>query len=158
MSPFDNPGRSGPGWAPSAACMLGLLLAARMGWAQPLVSDLQVDQAISQTQYAYQAQPRVRIAFALSAPAEVTVQVSRHLPRCDGATRDRQGNLGVADRAAWRGRRYLPGWSPGLVFPRNVSDQASEPVDSYDVATDSQGHIYLMAPGGLFRYGPDGEP
>jgi hypothetical protein len=89
---------------------------------------------------------------------EGMVDASRSFPAFGGAVQDGRGNLYLAERATWRGRRYASGWRLDQTYPRSASAQAQDPVECYDVALDSQGNLCLMAPSGVYRYDPAGNP
>ena len=75
-----------------------------------------------------------------------------------GAVRDGKGNLLVADRRNWRGRRLSPTWSVEETFPKYSQGHSSDPVECFDVAADSHGNVYAVTIVGLYKYGPDGLP
>ena len=75
-----------------------------------------------------------------------------------GAIRDSKGNLLLADRGAWRGRRYSPAWKLEVTYPTASLGQSSDPVECFDVAVDSHDEVYLATSGGLYKYQANGDP
>ena len=236
--------------------------------AESAVTDLRVQQAIIKSQFTYDAQPQVRIAFTLRSKQEVTVLIARHLPDelqmqseyiaepfpvrtlklgklaagpheavwdglndkgqpvtetrllsaqelkalkekepdstrttrevpvdlfrvtakagggrslatepavnflrhngivpagivmrgFMGAVLDSKGNALVADRGAWRGRRYSPTWRLEQTYPATSVGHSSDPVECCDAMVDSKDNLYLTNSGGIYKFGPDGNP
>jgi len=102
-----------------------------------------------------------------AAPAYVTVHLlpdgaivpqSREFPTFHGAAFDKDGNIVLADRANWRGRRYSPNWELLTTFPKASSGHSSDPAECFDVALDSRGNVYVLNRGGVYKYDGDGNP
>jgi hypothetical protein len=91
-------------------------------------------------------------------PAGAVAEQSRLIPYFHGTIRDSHGNYLVSDRMAWRGRRYSPTWVLEETYPKGSLGQASDPAECYDGAVDSKDNFYIMTRGGIYKFGPDGNP
>lgn len=97
------------------------------------------------------------VTLLVRQPGDV-VPVVRRVPSFLGASRDRAGNWLVADRGAWRGRRYSPDWQLEQTFPKASMGHSSDPVECFDAVTDARDRLYLATVNGVYRFGPDGNP
>lgn len=86
------------------------------------------------------------------------ILASRTVRTFEGAALDSEGNFIIANRRAWRGRRYSPNWRLDLTYPVNPRGHSTPPIHVYDVAVDSENYVYLLGGPGLDRYDPDGYP
>ncbi len=91
-------------------------------------------------------------------PTGAVAEQSRLIPYFHGTIRDSHGNYLVSDRMAWRGRRYSPTWVLEETYPKGSLGQASDPAECYDGAVDSKDNFYVMTRGGIYKFGPDGNP
>ncbi len=75
-----------------------------------------------------------------------------------GASWTPTGEIVVADRASWRGRRFAAGWRLTGTFPEFSAGHSSDPVECFDAVADAKGRTYIVSGRGIYRYGPDNMP
>ena len=86
------------------------------------------------------------------------ISASRFVPAFTGAVRDANGSIVVADRRAWRGRRYSPEWRLEQTLPADPRGHTSDPIHCSDAAVDSRNNVYLLCAPGIYKFTPDGAP